>query len=140
MSDVFSKRKRSQIMSVIQGTGNRSTEGRIRYRLVAAGFSGWLLHDKRVAGKPDFTFPKEKVAIFVDGCFWHGCHSCRNIPSANRSFWRRKIFSNRTRDQKVSVTLRKSGWKPLRLWEHEVRRSPEKCLKKIESLLKVVHA
>src|SRR3990167_1951072 len=121
MSDVFSKRKRSQLMSAVRSKGNRSTEGRLRYRLVSAGVSGWLLHDQRVIGKPDFVFPRGKLAVFVDGCFWHGCASCRNIPVTNRKFWKRKILANKKRDQNVKATLRKSGWRALRFWEHEVR-------------------
>ncbi len=135
MSDVFSKLKRSQIMRAIRGKGNRSTEGQLRYRLVSAGFAGWCLHDEKVAGKPDFAFQREKVAVFVDGCFWHGCRTCRTIPKTNRDFWVRKIRDNRKRDQEVATFLRRGGWKSLRFWEHEVRGDPDRCLKGIASAL-----
>ena len=131
MSDVFSKQKRSEIMRSIRGRGNRSTEGRLRYRLVAAGVSGWRLHDGNIAGRPDFTFPRRKVAVFVDGCFWHGCSSCRALPKTNRKFWETKILANKKRDRTASGALKKSGWNAVRFWEHEVRRRPEYCLKKI---------
>lgn len=131
MSDVFSKRKRSEIMRSIRGRGNRSTEGRLRYRLVAAGISGWCLHDGNTAGRPDFSFPSRKVAVFVDGCFWHGCKSCRTVPQTNRDFWKNKILANKKRDKTTSIALKKSGWKAIRFWEHEVQHQPDRCLKKI---------
>ena len=131
MSDVFSKRKRSQIMRAVRGRGNRSTEERLRYRLVSAGFSGWCLHDEKIVGKPDFAFPGAKLAVFVDGCFWHGCRTCRTIPTTNREFWNRKIRDNKKRDRKVATVLKRKGWRFLRFWEHDVRRDPDRCLKEI---------
>jgi DNA mismatch endonuclease (patch repair protein) len=136
MTDVFSKRKRSLIMSSNRGSGNRSTERRLRARLVAAGISGWRINARDVHGKPDFVFDQKKTVVFVDGCFWHGCTRCRNIPATNRSFWKNKIEGNKRRDAAVTRKLRKEGWLVLRFWEHQLRLDPEKCLAKLKKLTK----
>lgn len=136
MSDLFSKRERSRIMRSIRGRGNRSTEERLRYRLVSVGFSGWCLHDEEIAGRPDFAFPRAKLAVFVDGCFWHGCRRCRTIPRTNHEFWDRKIRNNKKRDRMVATALRRKGWRLLRFWEHEVQRNPDQCLWKIGFAIK----
>lgn len=136
MSDVFSKRKRSQIMQSVRGKGNRSTEGRIRYRLVSSGLSGWRLHASDITGKPNFAFPQEKVAVFVDGCFWHGCKTCRNLPATNRKFWAEKIHSNKLRDRTVTAQLRRDGWATVRFLEHDVRSQPNNCVSQIYSIVR----
>ena len=69
-------------------------------------------------GRPDFVFPAERVAVFVDGCFWHGCPRHYNAPANNEAFWRRKLIANRTRDRLVTRTLTRAGWKVVRIWEH----------------------
>jgi DNA mismatch endonuclease (patch repair protein) len=135
MSDVFSKAKRSEVMAAVRGRGNRSTEWRLRARLISSGLSGWRVHATDVSGKPDFAFDEAKVAVFVDGCFWHGCHRCRNIPATNREFWSNKIGKNKKRDQKVTRLLKKSGWQVVRFWEHELKREPSKCLTMIMNIV-----
>lgn len=135
MADVFPKQKRSQIMSANRGKANRSTELRLRVRLSAHGISGWKLNSADVLGKPDFTFDRERVVVFVDGCFWHGCRHCRNIPATNREFWSKKIEGNRQRDRSVTRNLRRAGWHVVRIWEHEMRRAPEDCIRRIERAL-----
>jgi len=127
MTDVFTKAKRSQIMSSIRGRGNRSTEWKLRARLISYGISGWNMHSGEVPGKPDFIFPKEKIAVFLDGCFWHGCKKCRTIPESNRVFWENKITGNRKRDGKITRQLKKNGWTVLRFWEHQIKKSPRDC-------------
>lgn len=102
----------------------------MRARLVSAGISGWRMHAKEVAGKPDFAFSREKVAVFIDGCFWHGCR-CKTIPESNREFWLTKIVNNRQRDKKVSRLLKKGGWTVLRFWEHEMKKDAGKCLDRV---------
>ncbi|MHB8974086.1 MAG: PDDEXK family nuclease [Pirellulaceae bacterium] len=86
-------------MRAVRGRGNKSTETRLRLALVRAGISGWRLHAKEVHGKPDFFFPAASLAVFVDGCFWHGCPRCGHIPKAHALFWRTKIDRNKHRDQ-----------------------------------------
>ena len=120
MTDVFSKRKRSLVMSGIRSRGNRSTEMRLISLLRENGISGWR-RGYPLVGKPDFVFPKVKQAVFVDGCFWHGCPAHYREPRGNAAFWREKIARNRQRDKSVGRELRRRGWKVLRIWEHELR-------------------
>ncbi len=107
---------RSRIMQSIKGRGNRTTEERFRLLLQAARLPGWRRH-LPLPGRPDFCWPREKVAVFVDGCFWHGCPRCYREPRTNRSFWREKIESNRRRDRRVGRILRSEGWSVFRIWE-----------------------
>jgi DNA mismatch endonuclease (patch repair protein) len=135
MADVFTKQKRSEVMAAVHGRGNQSTEWRLRARLISSGISGWRVNAADVIGKPDFVFDITRTAVFVDGCFWHGCRHCRNIPATNRKFWIEKIGANRRRDKQVTRMLKKSGWQVIRFWEHELRREPEKCIKSIRVAL-----
>jgi DNA mismatch endonuclease (patch repair protein) len=111
-------------MSLIRGSGNRNTELRLIAIFRANGIAGWRRHQP-VFGKPDFVFPKLKLVVFVDGCFWHGCSRHFIKPQGNASFWRRKIATNQARDRLVNRTLRKSGWRVLRIWEHELTKKNE---------------
>ena len=88
-----------------------------------------------VFGKPDFAFPKHKVAIFVDGCFWHGCPRCYARPKSNREFWDQKREANIARDRRVNRQLRRQGWSVLRIWEHALKTSPQTCLARIRRAL-----
>src|SRR3954469_11621529 len=121
MSDVFSPAKRSQVMSRIRGRGNKDTELALAALFRRHRITGWRRH-QRVFGKPDFVFPKLKLAIFVDGCFWHCCPGHANLPANNRAFWKAKLEANKTRDRLVVRTLRGRGWRVLRIWEHELSR------------------
>src|SRR5215211_4714921 len=105
MADVFSKSKRSEIMSRVRGHGNRKTELALAAMLRKHGITGWR---RRYAmfGKPDFVFPKIKLAVFVDGCFWHVCPIHSEIPRNNRAFWLKKFSSNQTRDHTVNKVLK----------------------------------
>jgi len=87
-------------------------------------------------GKPDIVFPKKKVAVFIDGCFWHKCPKCFKKPATNKVFWMRKIDSNTKRDKVVNADLKKKGWKVIRIWEHEIRKNLNKCYFKIHKELK----
>lgn len=119
--DALSPEARSRHMSGIRGTGNRSTEGAVEDRLDAEGIAGWEKHPPQVIGKPDFYFSVEKVALFIDGCFWHDCPSCaRNRPTTRSDFWREKIEGNRRRDIRTSKELRRQGIHVMRVWEHDV--------------------
>ena len=124
MSDIFSKRKRSAVMSLIRSHGNRDTELRLIAIMRAHRITGWR-RNWPLFGKPDFAFPKLKLAVFVDGCFWHGCLLHATQPKTNATFWRKKISTNRTRDRLVTRTLRALGWCVLRIWEHELIRKNE---------------
>ncbi len=134
MSDVFDKNKRSEIMSLIKSSRNASTEQRLISVFNTYGVKGWRRKYK-VYGKPDFVFHREKVAVFVDGCFWHG-HDCRNTrPQQNEEFWQHKISRNMERDEDVTKHLENLGWKVLRIWECELKKKDiEKLLVRLESV------
>jgi DNA mismatch endonuclease (patch repair protein) len=137
MADVFTRKERSRVMAAVKSKDNRSTEQKLRLLLRSSGLKGWRSHLTNLPGKPDFAFPKKKLAIFADGCFWHGCKRCRRnmSPSSNRSYWVRKIAGNVTRDKKSARALRALGWRPLRIWEHQLQRFPMRCLKLIQDAL-----
>jgi DNA mismatch endonuclease, patch repair protein len=122
MADVFTRKKRSEIMSRVKGRGNKLTELRLIKLFRDHGFIGWR-RNAAVFGRPDFVFPKQHVAVFVDGCFWHGCPLHGSVPSSNREFWSLKLERNKKRDRLVMRELKKRGWKPVRIWQHELRRT-----------------
>ena len=124
MSDIFTKRKRSEVMSRIRGSGNKATELRLIPLFRANGITGWRRGSK-LPGKPDFVFPRLRVAVFVDGCFWHGCPKHATQPKTNAGFWRKKIARNQQRDREVGRVLRRAGWRVIRVWEHGLRRKDE---------------
>lgn len=119
MSDIWTKAKRSNVMSRIRGSGNRATELKLIAIFRIHGVTGWR-RKARVFGKPDFVFPTHKLAVFVDGCFWHGCPIHATQPKTNAEFWRTKIARNQARDRLVARKLRAQGWRVLRIWEHEL--------------------
>lgn len=133
MADIFSKKKRSAIMAAIKAKGTRSTELAVRRILRGSGITGWRANLKAVPGTPDFVFLKIKLAVFVDGCFWHGCPTCiRNRrPSTNAGFWRKKIAGNKRRDKRVDRKLRRMGWSVIRIWEHSVEKDGAKVGKRL---------
>lgn len=130
MPDVFTKTKRSEVMSRIRGRGNKDTELALMKLLRQKRVTGWR-RQQPVFGKPDFVFQNVKVAIFVDGCFWHGCPKHCNTPSSNREFWKKKLEANRARDLRVSRTLRKQDWLVVRIWEHDLAKRPGWCVLRI---------
>ena len=119
MADVFTKSKRSEVMSRIRGRGNKDTELALAKILRANRITGWRRNQK-LFGKPDFVFKRARLALFVDGCFWHGCPKHATMPRNNRAFWRRKLAGNIARDALVTRTLRRAGRRVLRVWEHEL--------------------
>jgi DNA mismatch endonuclease (patch repair protein) len=120
--DPLSEIERSERMSRVRSSGNKSTEGRVEEALLAAGITGWEKHPKTVPGKPDFYFPAQRLAVFVDGCFWHACPRCaRRTPTNRAAFWSEKIDQNRRRDNRKRRQLRKEGYHVMRIWEHEVK-------------------
>ena len=137
MADVFSKTKRSEVMSRIRGRGNKDTELALIRVFRAQQITGWRRH-RPLFGKPDFVFPKLRLAVFVDGCFWHGCPKHATKPRTNAAFWKRKFAVNKKRDRLVSQTLRKAGWRVLRIWEHELRpHNQNRCLKRLRRFIDV---
>src|SRR5204863_8839051 len=82
---------RSRLMGRVRSKGNYSTERSFRLALVRAGIRGWVLHPEKVFGSPDVCFPGEKIAVFIDGCFWHGCARCGHVPRTRSAFWQLKF-------------------------------------------------
>jgi len=135
MADVFTKAKRSAVMSLIRSRGNRETELRLIALMREHRITGWR-RNARIFGKPDFVFPAAKLAVFVDGCFWHGCPQHASMPKNNSAFWAKKLASNKVRDRLVTRTLRKTGWRVLRIWEHDLRaKNQPNCLKRLHRLI-----
>ena len=133
MVDVLTKKQRSYNMSQIKGK-NTKPEIRLRKELLSKGLKGYRIH-KNITGKPDIIFPKQKIAIFIDGCFWHRCPVCYKEPKTNSKFWSEKIESNKLRDKKINVQLKKKGWRVLRFWEHEIKKDVSGCADKIKKVI-----
>lgn len=119
MTDMWSNSKRSEVMSLIRSHGNKATELRMIQIFKVHGITGWR-RNRKLLGKPDFVFHKERVCVFVDGCFWHVCPKCYKRPTSNCEFWDAKAEKNRARDRTVSLGLRKAGWRVVRVWEHDL--------------------
>ena len=132
MPDVFTKAKRSAVMSRIRGRGNKATELVLMQLLRRHGVTGWRRNQK-VFGRPDFLFRRERLALFVDGCFWHGCPKHCKIPAGNRAFWRNKFAANKARDRRVNRELRRLGWQVVRIWEHDLAKRGAACVRKIQA-------
>ncbi|NPC55190.1 very short patch repair endonuclease [Caenimonas soli] len=119
MADVFDAATRSSLMGRIKSHGNRTTELKLIEVFRANGMTGWR-RKQPLFGKPDFVFRKQRVCVFVDGCFWHGCLKCYREPTSNATYWAAKVRRNKARDRRVSYTLRGQGWTVLRVWEHQL--------------------
>jgi DNA mismatch endonuclease (patch repair protein) len=135
--DIMSPEKRSAVMSRIKGKDTAS-ERTIMEGLVALGLS-FETHTRDLPGRPDVVFRKAKFAVFIDGSFWHGWRfplwEHKMSPS-----WREKIHKNRLRDKRNHRLLRQSGWKVLRIWEHQVEKAPMACIEKITGILEALRA
>ena len=119
-------------MARIPGRGNRTTELALVGIFRGAGITGWRRHvrirwvtsEGHVRWiRPDFVFPGARLAVFVDGCFWHGCPWYSTRPKGNAGFWISKFEGNRRRDAESRAALRRKGWKVVRVWEHSLRDS-----------------
>jgi DNA mismatch endonuclease (patch repair protein) len=131
----FGGLSRSALMSRIRSKRNTTTELKLLSLLRVARVRGWR-RNSRLPGKPDFTFPKSKIAVFVDGCFWHG-HGCgRNLkPKRNAALWLKKFSTNRRRDARTTRTLQHMGWSVIRIWECSLARRPGSCVRRIQRAL-----
>lgn len=130
MADVYTRAERSALMAKVRGRGNLTTEQALAKLLRAQGWSGWrrqqVVRGRTAAGerfqvRPDFVFAIRRLAVFVDGCFWHGCPRHGTRPQGNAAFWREKFRRNRVRDRRDTLRLRRADWRVLRLWEHELK-------------------
>jgi DNA mismatch endonuclease (patch repair protein) len=135
MRDSLTKAERSAHMAKVRSRGNRSTEQVVEEVLEGAKIRGWVKHPEEVFGRPDFYFQRIRLALFVDGCFWHGCPKCdRRTPTTRSEFWRQKIGQNRRRDERVRRTLRRRGLHAIRVWEHDL--GDTKWLKRLRATLR----
>lgn len=116
-----------------RSSGNRTTELRLVHLMRAVRISGWR-RGSLLPGRPDFIFCHARVAVFVDGCFWHGC-ACRRVPKTNRAYWVQKFLDNRARDRRSDAALKKQRWTVIRVREHSLRRHPELVLARISAVL-----
>ena len=130
MADLYGPEVRSWVMSRIRKTDSKP-EVALRKALWAAGVRGWRLRTK-LPGTPDVVFSRVRLAVFVDGCFWHACPRCAiPTPRSNCSYWKPKIERNKARDVRVRRKLNALGWSVLRLWEHEITRDPGRCAQRV---------
>lgn len=121
MADVFSTEKRSQIMSRVRSKKNSSTELKLIKYFDELSIHGWK-RNYQVVGHPDFVFLDKRIAVFVDGCFWHG-HDCRNTrPSSNQEYWEKKRRRNIEHDKQVTKRFEERGWTVIRIWECELKK------------------
>jgi DNA mismatch endonuclease (patch repair protein) len=119
MGDRLTKEARSRVMRAIRSRHNKNTEETLASILRQTHIRGWRRH-LRLPGTPDFVFPRARLAVFVDGCFWHLCPKCTSLPRTNAVYWRHKLFKNRARDKYLTAELKRRGWRVLRIWEHEL--------------------
>ena len=134
MVDDMTIAQRSYTMSRIRSTGNEATEQRFIRLLRTSRIGGWR-RKVPLPGRPDLVFPKERVVVFLDGCFWHGCPNCSLRSKSNVAYWRPKILGNAARDHRNTATLRKAGWKVVRIWEHSIRQAPKQSLLRLQRTL-----
>lgn len=133
MIDVMTSQQRKRCMANIRGR-NTKPEVQLRKELWRRGLR-YRLHAK-IAGRPDLLFAKQKVAVFVDGCFWHRCDKHFSLPKTNIDFWQGKIRSNVDRDKRVTNDLRRLGWRVIRVWEHEVESDLQRLATRISRQLR----
>ncbi|MBC2698337.1 MAG: DNA mismatch endonuclease Vsr [ANME-2 cluster archaeon] len=108
----------------------------LRKSLRQIGISGYRLHWKKASGRPDIAYPGRKIAIFVNGCFWHRCHHCNlPLPKSNTDFWLKKFEKNKERDAKKIHNLEEDGWKVIVLWECEIKKDVLGCAKRVKKVI-----
>jgi DNA mismatch endonuclease (patch repair protein) len=135
MVDIMSKSMRSRLMSKIRGKGNRTTEMALLHLLKLHKVKGWRRHLK-LRGRPDFAFKHARVAVFVDGCFWHACPLCQKPLASRNAYWQDKLLRNRQRDRQVSRALRSQGWCVIRIRECRLIKLPDQEIGRIWRALK----
>jgi DNA mismatch endonuclease, patch repair protein len=133
MTDFLAKETRSRVMSRIRSRDTRP-ELALRRALWASGVRGWRCHTRTVAGKPDLAFTRWQIAVFVDGCFWHG-HPDFFTPGKSGSYWDAKIERTRERDRQANATLQAAGWIVLRFWDFEVEQDIDACVGSVTEAL-----
>jgi DNA mismatch endonuclease, patch repair protein len=133
--DILTPSQRSARMALVRSKGNKTTELRLIRLMRARKISGWRRGSK-LPGRPDFVFPRELVAVFVDGDFWHGNPNTYSAPVANDRFWLTKVTNNRRRDRRVNRVLRARGWSVIRIWESSLRQRSWREVERLARCLK----
>ncbi|MGZ3765945.1 MAG: very short patch repair endonuclease [Mucilaginibacter sp.] len=130
-----SKESTSKVMSANKGK-NTKPELALRKALWSAGFKGYRINWKQLPGRPDIAYPRKKLAIFINGCFWHRCSICKpNFPKSNVEFWTGKFSKNLNRDQRKEKDLNNLGWKVLTVWECEIKANIGSVVEKMKNLI-----
>jgi len=132
MPDTYSAETRSRVMASVKGR-NTGPEMTLRRALYRAGVRGWRCH-RNLPGKPDLAFGRTRLAVFVDGGFWHG-HPSKYWPGRSSPYWDAKIARNQARDRRVDVELAGLGWRSLRLWDFEIERDPDNAAERVRKAL-----
>jgi DNA mismatch endonuclease (patch repair protein) len=115
---------------------NTKPELSLRKLLYQEGITGYRLNWKKAPGRPDIAFPGRKIAIFINGCFWHRCPYCKpSLPKTHKSFWKQKFAKNILRDKDKVSTLRQNGWKVLTIWECQIKNHPNQSIIRVKKLL-----
>ena len=128
MPDNLTQVQRSYCMSRVHGS-NTALEICFRKALFRQGVRYRLRYP--LEGKPDLVFVRNKIALFVDSCFWHGCSKHAQIPQSNREFWARKLEKNKARDRRVNARLRAENWRVIRVWEHDIKANLDNCIERV---------
>lgn len=135
MADIFSKEKRSDIMSKVRHRDSK-IEILFRKKLWNAGFR-YRKNSAKYFGKPDLVLKKYKTVIFIDSCFWHGCKEHKPMPRTNKKFWKSKIDRTIERDREVTNYYKKIEWHVIRIWEHDLKNIFDKTFDRIIAILKL---
>lgn len=129
MADTRTPEQRRRIMAAVRSK-NTTPELAVRRALFARGVRGWRCHYKRAPGTPDLAWPRRRLAVFIDGAFWHG-HPSRHKPGRSGAYWDEKIERNIERDKRVDAELHAAGWTVIRVWDFEVRGDLEAVVEEI---------
>jgi DNA mismatch endonuclease (patch repair protein) len=133
LTDTRTPEQRTRIMAAVRSK-NTAPEVRLRQALFQAGVRGWRCHYRRAPGKPDLAWPALRVAVFVDGAFWHG-HPSRHRPGRSGAYWDRKIAANVARDREADAALHAAGWTVIRIWDFEIRQDLAAIVDRVVSTL-----
>jgi len=131
------KESTSRVMSANRAK-NTHPELSLRRALWKVGIKGYRLNWKKAPGRPDIAFPAKKIAIFVNGCFWHRCPHCHpRLPKTHRSFWKKKFSNNVRRDNEKILELEQDGWKVLTIWECEIKKDIQQSVIRVKELMPI---
>lgn len=116
---------------------NTGPELTLRRLLRDAGYPGYRLHWKKAPGHPDIAYPGRRVAIFVNGCYWHRCPNCQPpMPTQNAEYWAAKFMANEERDVRKTAELEAAGWTVMTAWECEIKRDPASVVERIAATVR----